>query len=234
MIRLFFYLKKISKGIVLDEIDLKIVKMYLGYSFNVYIVVPLIVLIFLLAMIIFFLILELYLLSIILAFVALFVTIYFLPVFFFIYRKLYDKSLLKALNNLLSKYEGMNLVYTTYQIHSNYDISKNSVYFFYDEYYFYIVEDLLIREKIRKNTFKYIDSNSLNKRNISFKLSDVLSFVVNTNLEYKDNTLKEALNKEVETDSYCKIDLKNFKSIIVGYEVGLVLNKYIPYLNEYK
>ena len=88
------------------------------------------------------------------------------------------------------------------------------------------------KEYFRKHIFKYPDSISIDKAPIIIKLNDVTSFLVNKDLKYRDSLVIDLINKEVEKEEICQINLSDFKSLILGYEIGLVLNNIIPYLNE--
>lgn len=229
LISFIIHLKRMTKGYVLSDNELAQIKAFLGYSFNLYVSLPLGIIFILLITVTILFVLNITMIAILLLFLIILIAFYTLPVFFLLYRKLYNKALISCLKVKLNRFVNKSLIYTSYKVHSNYQITKDKVYFFYDDYYFYIVEDLLIRE----GQFCYLDTNSLNKDIISFKLSDIISFVVDNRLVYNKDTFQDLLNKNVDTKEYAKIDLKNFKSIGIGYEVGLVLNEKIPYLNEY-
>lgn len=229
LIRFFFYLRKLKKGYVLDTQDLEIIKAYLAYSFNIFITTPLLCALILLLTAFLLIIFKQVILGYITLGVCIFIIIYFLPLLFPLYRKLYNKSLLKCLELKLDKYTSKNLIYTIYKPRTSYSITKDKVYFFYDDYYFYIMEDLIVTD----DKFRYIDAASLNKEVIKFKLSDILSYTVDNKLTFVNTRFKDLLYKKEFTDVYAKIDLKNFKTIIIGYEVGLVLDKIIPDLNEF-
>lgn len=232
LISFLWTLKKLSRGYPLEEGDLVIIKAYLAYEFNYRIAIPLAVNTILLLLGIVFLLINSYLIGLAFIIIALIDMLYFTPITYVWNRKAYQKALLKFLEHKLEKYIHMNLLYTYYLIHSSYDINKNSVYFFYDDYYFIIIEDLLKAEWFGKKLFKYPDWSSLNKEPITIKLNDIVSFIAKTQKEVTNNTLLDLVLLEIKPSITTQIKLKDFKSITLGNDVGQVLNKIVPYLNE--
>lgn len=232
LIRFYYYLNKLAKGNLLDDFELNIIKAYLAYDYNLYLIFPAAIFFLLLLVSFIFLIINNYLLFIVLLIISLLGIVYFTPILFFLYRKNYKKALKRYLEVKLNKYKNKRLIYTYYEIHSDFNINKNSVYCLYDNYYLIILEDMLKKEYFRKHIFKYPDSFSIDKAPIIIKLNDVTSFLVNKDLNYRDSLVIDLINKEVEKEEICQINLSDFKSLILGYEIGLVLNNIIPYLNE--
>ena len=63
-------------------------------------------------------------------------------------------------------------------------------------------------------------------------LSEVGPFIASLMNEETTVEINNFGTFEVEKEEICQINLSDFKSLILGYEIGLVLNNIIPYLNE--
>lgn len=225
LIKFINCLKKIKKGYLLDDRDNTFLKSYLGYEFNSYLGIPIGIIVILLLISVLLFIVNYRLIAIILITIVSALIIYFIPILFLLYRKSYNKALTAFIRSHFTTYLNYNFLYTL-----NITNKKENVFCFFDEYYFYIFSDFLVK----KDKFITIDPKKLNEKPIVFTISDVTSFVVNNKLVFSLDDIDSILNKTIKTNNFAKIDLKNFKSLILGYEIGLALNKFIPYLNEYK
>ncbi len=231
LIKYHYYLKKLASGNLLDDNELNYVKAYQAYAYNVYLTILLAVgIVIFLTGFIFTLLMNL-IVGLILLILGLLIIIYYSPIFFFLNRKYYKKALAKYLENRLKEYQNKKILYVYFKCHSNFNIKKDSVYFIYDEYYFTIKEDLLCEEKIGNNIFKYPDNN-FEKIGIKFKLNEISSFLSLKEGKYHNANYLELVEKKIVKEEFCQINLKDFRTINIGMEVGLVLNELLPYLNE--
>lgn len=232
LIRFFLYLRKLAKGNVLDSGELNVIKAYLGYEFNANIAIPFTIFAILGLISVIFFILNNIILGLTILLLAIIGMLYFSPLLKKLNRKLYIKSLEDFLSNKLYPYRDKKILYIYYKIHSAYDINKDSIYFLYDDYYFVIMEDLLAKEKIGKKVFKYPDANSLNKKPLIFKLGDIVSYNISEDSNLKCNSISDLILLDVKFDKISQINLKRFKSIILGNEAGLAIKQIIPDLRE--
>lgn len=225
LIKFINCLKKIKKGYLLDDRDNTFLKGYLGYEFNSYLGFPIGIIVILMLISVLLFIVNYRLVAIILTIIVVGLIIYFIPILFWLYRKLYNNALITFVRSHFTNYLNYNFLYTV-----NMTNNKENIFCFFDEYYFYIFSDFLVK----KDKLITIDPKKLNEKPIIFTISDVTSFVVDNSLVFRVDDINDVLNKTVKTNNFAKIDLKSFKSLILGYEIGLALNKFIPYLNEYK
>ncbi len=234
LIRLLKYFRKLENGILLDDNELKIVRSYLGLRFSLYqargIFFPILFLI--LSIIILVANKDFYFFSIVFVLAAIISFFYFIPIYPQYFRKKYNEKLLLFLKKYLEPND-YKIKYVSYMPHTAYEISKNTAYFCYDDYYFKIIEDLLNYERYsigkKEVLFKYPDYDSLNKKPISFKLSDIVSYCSNYDLEYKEDNYQDLIDNVPSDEPCLKINLKNFKSIYISGNLINYFRQIIPH-----
>lgn len=223
LISYILILKKLSKGEVLSKHDLRIVKSYLGLSFTNLEIMGLIFSFILLVVGIIFHFLNIYLyLEVIFYIMAILTVVYIMPIPA-IYEKLYLINLNIFLEVALSSYKDMHFKAVNFNNHTKFNINKKIVYFIYDDFYFYIKEDVLVREEIKKfkksYIFKYPDLNSVNKEPIFFKLSDILSFEGKDDGAFSSSDFLDIINYDEEKPATFKLNLNNLKTLELSNDI---------------
>lgn len=223
LISYILILKKLSKGEVLSKHDLRIVKSYLGLSFTNLEIMGLIFSFILLVVGVIFHFLNIYLyLEVIFYIMAILTVIYIIPIPA-IYEKLYLKKLNIFLEVVLSSYKDMHFKVVNFNNHTKFNINKKIVYFIYDDFYFYIKEDVLVREEIKKfkksYILKYPDLNSVNKEPIFFKLSDILSFEGKDDGAFSSSGFLDIINYDEEKPATFKLNLNNLKTLELSNDI---------------
>lgn len=232
LIRLFKCFKKLEEGILLDEGELRIIRSYLGLRFSFYqvrgIFFPLGFII--LGIVILVLSAKLYILTIIALILAVLTFVYFIPLYPKIFRNIYERKLELFLEYHLKVNYG-DLKYISYQPHTAFEITKNTAYFYYDDYYFKIIEDLLKYERYsigkKEILFKYPDYNSINKKPLTFKLADIVSFSTKENIPLEESTLLDLVRTIPTEKPTLRINLTNFKSIYISSSLAFHFRKII-------
>lgn len=155
----------------------------------------------------------------------------------------YLKAIDEYYNEVLRIHEGSEVVFTWFIPNPESYLTKKSILFITDSYYFYLREDMLkqtnyflnrrfITKYCKFPVLKVFDPDSLSKREYSFKLSEINSYhLVGEVIESAEHERIEEFTHVFEKqlfESYIEIELKNYQTIKVGTNVYSILKKIIP------
>lgn len=239
LLKFFLLCKKLKDGNLLETKELEVIRGYLAYKFTYIQLRGLIILALGLTLNIIVMILyDLIYVDFIIGIFTIIALFYNLPVTVKYNRQLYRQSLIGFLEKNLQEYQNYHLVYTSYIVHSGYQVQTPKVYFFYDDYYFKIVEDILEFEAYtngkKRYIFKYPVKTSLDIRPITFKLRDILGYSCLTQTPFRVESYETLIDKEIMNKAEFKLIFSDLKTIYLGNELYDYFKKIVPDLEQKK